>query len=290
MVVDRLTKQKLYEPLEGLSTSKFIKVMHWRVFLAQGYPLIIVNDRGGQMTSKLWRRLCKQYGIRIKFSSAQHLKTDGQTENANKVMENYLQAYVNYAQDNWVDYLPIAEFLANNHINELTGMTLFFADNGFHPRTGVEPLQAYQQETSQKAKLLAANKIIANQEQTLSYLQDQLTWSQQKQACWANENCQPHPKYKVGDMVYVDTRHFAGEKNSKLLSMKNAGPWKIIQNIANRAYKLEIPQQMKDAGLTPVFHLWKLHLAPSNLFLEQILEPKPPVLVSSNDGSKTYKE
>ena len=192
------------------------------------------------MTSKLWRRLCKRYSIRIKFSSAQHPETDGQTENANKVMKNYLQAYVNYAQDDWVDHLPMAEFLANNHINELTGMTPFFADNGFYPCTDVEPPQAYQQGTSQKAKLLAADKIVANQEETLSYLQDQLTWSQQKQTRWANENLQPHPEYKFGDIVYVDARHFAGKKDSKSLSMKNAGPWKIIHNIANKAYKLDI--------------------------------------------------
>ena len=104
----------------------------------------------------------------------------------------------------------MAEFLANNHINESTEMTLFFAENDFHPRTGVEPPQAYQQGASQKAELLAADRIVANQKETVSYLQDQLTWSQQEQAHWANQNRQPHPEYKVGDMVYVDARHFAG--------------------------------------------------------------------------------
>ena len=174
------------------------------------------------MTSTLWKRLCERRGIRTKFSSAQHPETDEQTENANEVMKNYLRVYVSYTQDDWVDHLPMAEFSANNHINKLTGMTLFFADHGFHPRMGVEPLQAY--EGSQRAELLAADRIIANQEERLSYLQDQLTWSQQEQAHWANQNCQPHPEYKVGDMVYVDARHFASKRGSKSLSMKNAGP------------------------------------------------------------------
>ena len=47
---------------------------------------------------------------------------------------------------------------------------------------------------------------------------------------------------------------------------------------------------MKNAGLTPVFHPWKLHLAPSDLFPEQVLEPRPPVLVSSSDKSKAHEE
>ena len=176
------------------------------------------------MTSTLWRRLCERYGIKVKFSSAQHPETDGQTKNANKMMKNYLQAYVSHVQDDWVDHLPMAEFSANNHINESTGMTLFFADNDFHPCTGVKPPQTYQQGACQKAKLLTADQIVKQEEKTRWFLQDQLTWSQQEQAHWVNQNCQPQPEHKVRDMVYVDARHFASERDSKSLSMKNAGP------------------------------------------------------------------
>ena len=253
VVVDRLTKQRIYKALKGLSTSKFIEAMNCWVFSSHGFPLSIVNDQGGQMTSTLWKRLCERRGIRIKFSSAQHPETDGQTKNANKVMKNYLRAYISHTQDDWVDHLPMAEFSANNHVNESTEMTLFFADNGFHLRTGVEPPQAYQQ-ARQKAELLTAHKIMKQEEETCSFLQEQLLWSQQEQIHWANQNHQPHPEYKVGDMVYVDARHFASERDSKSLSMKNAGPWKVIWNIGNKAYELDISQQMKNAGLTPVFH------------------------------------
>ena len=38
----------------------------------------------------------------------------------------------------------MAKFSANNHVNKSTEMTLFFADNGFHPCMGVEPPQAYE--------------------------------------------------------------------------------------------------------------------------------------------------
>ena len=52
---------------------------------------------------------------------------------------------------------------------------------------------------------------------------------------------------------------------------------------------MDIPHQMKDAGLTPVFYPWKLHLAPSDPFAGQILEPGLPILVSSSDGSKVHE-
>ena len=91
-------------------------------------------------------------------------------------------------------------------------------------------------------------------------------------------------------MVDVDAKHFASGRDSESLSMKNAGPWKITQNIAGKAYKLDIPQHMKDAGLTPVFHPWKLHLAPIDPFPGQILEPGPPVMVNSSDENEVHEE
>lgn len=56
-------------------------------------------------------------------------------------MKNYLRVYINHMQDDWVNYLPIVDFAANNHVNVSTRMTLFFADNGFHLQTDIEPPQ-----------------------------------------------------------------------------------------------------------------------------------------------------
>ena len=88
-------------------------------------------------------------------------------------------------------------------------------------------------------------------------------------------------------MVYVDSKHFsASKRKSKLLSLKNARSWKIICNVANKAYKLDIPQQMKEAELTPVFHLWKLHLAASDPFPGQILKLGLSIIVGHNTYNK----
>ena len=130
---------------------------HW-VFALYGFPLTIVNDRKGQMTAMLWRQLCKWYNINIKFSLAHHPETDGQIKNVNRIIKNYLCAYIAYTQDNWVDHLSMAEFAASNHVNASTGMKLFFANHRFHPRTGIELSGTYEGE--QQAELLAADKII----------------------------------------------------------------------------------------------------------------------------------
>ena len=73
-------------------------------------------------------------------------------------------------QDDWVDHLPMAEFLANNQMNTSTGITSFFADNGFHPRTGIKPPGSYDPSVNRKAKLLSVDSIVANQEKMSSFL------------------------------------------------------------------------------------------------------------------------
>jgi predicted NAD/FAD-binding protein len=58
---------------------------------------------------------------------------DGQTERQNQTLEQYLRAYVNYLQDDWVHWLPLAEFTYNNSVHTSTSLMPFFAEKGFHP-------------------------------------------------------------------------------------------------------------------------------------------------------------
>ena len=118
----------------------------------------------------------------------------------------------------------MAKFAVNNHVNASIEIIPFFADNDFYPRTGIELPQAIgTQKTSRRAELLVADKIVKNQEEMASFLQDELAWTQKDHTHWANQNCQSHPKLKVSNMVYVDAKYFSSERDNKLLSMKNAG-------------------------------------------------------------------
>lgn len=54
-------------------------------------------------------------------------------------MEQYLRAYVNYQQDDWYDWLPMAEFAYKNSKHATTGISPFFANYGYHPQIIDEP-------------------------------------------------------------------------------------------------------------------------------------------------------
>ena len=177
---------------------------------------------------------------------------------------------------------------ASNYGNTLTGVTLFFADYGFHPQTSMEPLGIYKSE--QKVKFLAVDKIVRRQAKMITFLQDQLVWAQDKQIWFANQDCQSHSEYQIANEIYVDSKYFASEKSKKSFNLKNAGPWKISRIINNKIYKLEILQHMKNAGFTLIFHLWKLYLAPNNPFPGQVLLPELPISIQNDNNNDTHNK
>ena len=63
------------------------------------------------------------------------VRPNGQT----KPLEQYIRVYCNYQQDNWDSLLPLAEFAYNNALSATTGISLFFANKGYHLSITVHP-------------------------------------------------------------------------------------------------------------------------------------------------------
>ena len=59
-----------------------------------GLPEDIISDRDARFTRQFWVELFKLLGSELKFSTANHPQTDGQTERINGLLEEYLRHYV----------------------------------------------------------------------------------------------------------------------------------------------------------------------------------------------------
>ena len=91
------------------------------------------------------------------MSTAYHPQTDGQTERANRTLEDMLRAYVSYRQTDWDKHLTAAEIAYNNSVQASTGFSPFFLNSGQHPHL---PLSAAVQPANESnnppaAELLA---------------------------------------------------------------------------------------------------------------------------------------
>jgi len=74
-------------------------------------------------------------GTSLNISSSRHPETNGQTECANRTIEDMLRAYVSLLDNDWDEYLVPAEFAYNNSVQASTGFTSFYLTNGQHPHT-----------------------------------------------------------------------------------------------------------------------------------------------------------
>lgn len=286
VVVDRLSKGKKFIPMDSLEVKAVVQAFIDFVWRSEGFPATIISDRGTQFVAHFWQRLCKRLGTKPKLSTAFHPETDGQTENANAALKQYLRAYVHYNQDDWVSHLATAEFVANSHISESTGLSPFFATKGYLPRSGLEPPDAFPSDSTPEARrdLKDADKTAAKIEALREFLRQELVWAQAKQVEFANRGRAVAPEFRVGDKVMLDIRNVATTRPSKSLEHKNAGPYEIVRAIDNHAYELKLPESMN--LIHPVFHPWLLHLDKSKPLPGQRIRPPPPV--TATDGSLNY--
>ncbi|KAG3052309.1 hypothetical protein PI125_g26183 [Phytophthora idaei] len=98
-----------------------------------GMPLDIVSDRDPRFTARFWQEVFTLLGTQLSMSTADHTRTDSQTERVNRVLGDLLKSYAHSFQQ-WSDCLPMAEFAINNSVHASTGNTPFYVNAMRHPR------------------------------------------------------------------------------------------------------------------------------------------------------------
>jgi hypothetical protein len=95
-----------------------------RIVCLHRVPKKIVFDRGTQFTLMFWERLHETLDTQLRFSSAYHPQTDGQTKRVNQILEDMLRACAFQYGISWDKSLSYAEFSYNNSYQESMKMAL----------------------------------------------------------------------------------------------------------------------------------------------------------------------
>jgi hypothetical protein len=119
---DKLTKMiHLAACTKETDAFETAKLFRDRVFAVHGMPESIISDRDARFTGHFWKALMKVLGVNHKLSTAFHPQTDGQTEQVNRVLEEYLRHFVAPDQADWDGFLSLAEFFTITHCTRLLG-------------------------------------------------------------------------------------------------------------------------------------------------------------------------
>ena len=145
-IVDSVSKMSHFIPthttITALSVARLFLTHVWKL---HGLPRQVVSDQGPQFIAEFTWELYRLLRVKLASTTAYHPQGDGQTEQVNQELEQYLRLFINERQDDWDKLLPLAEFQYNNHVHSATQQTPFMLDTCQHPWMGFEPHQPESQ-------------------------------------------------------------------------------------------------------------------------------------------------
>lgn len=291
--IDRFSKMVHLAPVsDKISAESTAKIFVDNVFRLHGLPVEIVSDRDPRFTAKFWRALFDILGTRLSMSTSAHPQTDGQTERANRVVEDILRSYAS-SFDEWSSFLPLCEFAMNNAPHASTHHSPFYVNYGFHPRTpaslvgevstlsgggttapetpqsevdlnaateneaNFEPMEPLSSMTSKEQKQL--DDFIVRRQAVVRYVRDAIANAQDLQKEHADRHGRKNKHvFKQGDRVLLSAAELpdyavSNSESHKLLP-RFIGPFKIVK-CKGDAYTLDIPTSMR---LHPTFYVGRL--------------------------------
>jgi hypothetical protein len=133
--VDRFSKMvHLTAVPSNITAERSAEVFVDTVFRLHGMPSELISDRDIRFTATFWQHVFSILGTRLRMSTADHPQTDGQTERANRILEEILRCYVHSNPSSWSKHLSMAEFAMNNSVHASTTHTPFYVNGLRHPR------------------------------------------------------------------------------------------------------------------------------------------------------------
>jgi hypothetical protein len=165
VVFDHLSKYAHFCALQHpFITSTMAQLFTDQVFKLHGMPHSIVSNHNPTFTNNFWQELFKLQGTQLHLSTTYHPHTDGQTKFVNKCLETYLRCFSSEKQNQWAQWLPIAEWWYNTLYHTTTHMTPFETVYGKNPPSvlsyfpGVSKVQAVDQTLTVQESILCTLK------------------------------------------------------------------------------------------------------------------------------------
>ena len=196
------------------------------------------------------KELNERLGIRTKLSMAYHPQTDRQTKRINQELEQYLRMFVDHRQEQWPEWLGMAEFTYNNKKRTVTQILPFEANYGLRPKMGFKG--------KRRKRFEAAEEFAERMKQVQEEVKAVLGKAQEEMRKYADRKRREGAEFKIGDLVLLSTKelkwHMKGRKLEKLTE-RFVGPYKVKTIISANTVELQL---LPTVHIHPVVNVSKL--------------------------------
>jgi hypothetical protein len=206
----------------------------------------IITENGTNFTSKEFKNYYEGMGIKLKFASVAHPKTNGQVEKANGLICNGIKkrllAPLEKAKHTWVDEQPSVIWSLRTTPNAATQETPFFLVHGAEAMLPVEitheapRIVAYYEATSTEALQDDVDALDEARDVSLA----RATQYQQNLRNYHSSQVRPR-SFVVGDLVLRIKQDGHGKLESPWV-----GPYIMTEVILGGAYRLQDKKMGKD--------------------------------------------
>ena len=171
----------------------------YNVWKHHGLPRSITSDQGPQFAAQVMQEINKALDISTKLSTSFHPQMDGQTKIVNKEVQKFLQIYCFEKQDQWANWLAIAQFSINSKKHVSTKVAPFEVTQFYIPCMGIEPLPVN--------KAPAAKDFTSEMEGTLESMRKNLEKAKEQMKLNANKHHLAALNYTIGQQVWLATKN-----------------------------------------------------------------------------------
>jgi hypothetical protein len=187
-------------------------------------------------------------GMQLKFSTAFHPQTDGQSERTIQTLEDMLRTCVLDFASDWNSCLPLIEFAYNNSYHSSIRMAPYEALYG-------RPCRSPSCWNEVGEKSLLGPQQVQDCAEKVALIRKRLLMAQSRQKSYADRR-RRDLNFEVGENVFLKVSPLKGIMRfgvKRKLSPTYIGPFEILERVGPVAYRLALPPTY--ASVHNVFHV-----------------------------------
>ena len=175
----------------------------------------------------------KALGTKLILSTAYYPQTDGQTKWINQEVGTFLKHYINYQQDNWIDWLAAVEFQYNDNKHAVIEHTPFELNFRRHP---------WKENLTVQTEFPKLEEFLIRLQRSWEEATKLMETAKEAIKRQFNKKRQNPQELKEEDNVWLEAKNIYLNWPSKKLDQKRYRPFRISKDISQGTFQLELPE------------------------------------------------